>query len=337
VTTLLASAQPRRSGDAPAPVGCQHGGVTRIAIVGSGRAATLHAEAVRAVPGLELVGIGGRSIDTATSDATATLATALETSVVPLEQMIKTGAMDGIVVAVPAATTAAVLDQIPAELPVLVESPGPLHLDQVGMTAANLLHASTVERALIAIQELGGAHHLELRSRSIRPRWGHFETAPPTVGVLSAPGAGLVPVLLAAAGTAVETVSATLHRDGRGTVVDATLRLGLTDGRTVLARLSWTDTESEAEAELEAASATGVAHLRLWPSVSLELDGRAVKGRDESPLVALGFVPQMQRFGDACKGERTAWPPISVGLGVDAISRAAIASAAADGAPVSPR
>ncbi|MFT5202878.1 MAG: hypothetical protein ACI9C1_002275 [Candidatus Aldehydirespiratoraceae bacterium] len=265
-----------------------------------------------------------------------TLATALETSVLPLEQMIRTGAVDGIVVAVPAANTAAVLDQIPAALPVLVESPSTLDDDQVGMTAANLLHSSTVSRALTAIHELGAVHHLELRSRSLWPRWGHFADTPPTAGVLSAPGAGLLPVVLAAAGAAVETVSATLHRDGRGSVMDAALRLGLSDGRIVHAQLSWTVTETEAEAELEAASDTGVAHLRLWPSVSLELDGRAVKGRDESPLVALGFVPQMQRFGAVCKGERAAWPPISVGLGVEAICRAAVASAAADGAPVSP-
>jgi hypothetical protein len=265
------------------------------------------------------------------------LATALETSVLPLEQMTKTGAVDGIVVAIPAANTAAVLDQIPAALPVLVESPGTSNERPVGMTAANLLHASTVSRALTAIHELGGVHHLELRSRSLWPRWGHFADTPPTAGVLSAPGAGLLPVLLAAAGTAVETVSATLYRDGRGSVMTAALRLALSDGRTVTAQLSWTVAETEAEAELEAASDTGVAHLRLWPSVSLELDGRAVKGRDESPLVALGFVPQMQRFGAVCKGERTAWPPVSVGLGVEAINRAAIASAGADGAPVSPQ
>ena len=298
--------------------------MTKIAIVGGGRAATVHAEAARAVHGVELVGVGGREPGTATDLATATGAADL-----PLSELVDRA--DGIVVAVPPRAVDGVLRALPADLPVLVESPIGIRtsFDRPGMAAINLLHADAVTRGLRAIRQLGGAHHLALRGRAARPTWGLHGTAAFGGGVLLDPGAGLLPLLLAAAGVPVRTVRARLTMDD-GLDVAASVALGLDDGRTAQADLAWTDAPHHTE--LEAAGDDGVVALRLGPAPSLEIDGSPVALPDQPTIVALGFVEQMRRFAAVAAGHSPAWPPLSVADGVMAISEAAAESAARDGA-----
>lgn len=292
--------------------------MTAIAIVGGGRAATLHAEAARAVSGVTLVGVGGREPGTASA-----LATALGVDDRPLEDLIARA--DGLVLAVPPAASGDILARIPTDLPVLVETPVTSGHDHVAspnaMVATNLLHAPRVTRGLRAIGELGDVHHLVLRGRAV-PR-------PHAIDVLAEPFAGAWAVLLAAAGTAAVTVRAE-RLDDR-----VSARVTLADGRTIRAELEWVPPGTPSTTtEVEAAGAAGVVTIGLWPSPSLELDGRPVASDDEPPLVALGFVEQMRRFAAVCSGRSSAWPPLGVGLGVHALCEAAGASAANGGHPV---
>jgi predicted dehydrogenase len=297
--------------------------VTRIGIVGGGRAATLHAEAALATAGADLVGVGGRP---------GTAGPLAEAAMVPdlsLEDLIARA--DGLVIAVAADAAADVVDRLPPDLPVLVESPVRLTATRSAgvppsaMTAVNLLHARTVKQGLRAIGDLGEVHHLALRGRAIRRQHA--------TDLFSEPFAGAWPVLLMAAGAAAVSVSAT--RSGPQAAATVTL----SDGRAVTATLEWVesapgDLASGALTELEAAGATGVVNIGLWPVPTLELDGRAVTRTDDHPLVALGFIEQMRRFVAVCDGRAEPWPPLGVGIGVTALTRAAGLSAAQDGASV---
>jgi hypothetical protein len=297
---------------------CEHDPVTRIAIVGGGRAATLHAEAAVATAGVDLVGVGGRP------GSAETLAAAAGVPDLPLAELAARA--DGLVIAVPAGAVPEVVAALPADLPVLVESPVPLALAGVerprAMTAANLLHAATVKKGLRAIAGLGHAHHLVLRGRAIR-RDGASD-------LFAEPFAGAWPVLLMAAGAPVVAVAATRTESTARAV------LTLDDGRSPSAQFEWigADDAVTAGTELEAAGATGVVTIGLWPTPRLEIDGREIADAEEHPLVALGFAEQIRRFAAMCDGRVEPWPPLSVGLGVSALTAAANRSAAADGGDV---
>lgn len=294
--------------------------MTRIGIVGGGRAATLHAEAARAARGVTLVGVGGRSPGTA-----GPLTDALGVPDLPLVDLA--AAADGLVVAVPPPAVAGVVERVPDDLPLLIESPGAVPADRPStMTAVNLLHAPTVAAGLRAIAELGPVHHLVLRGRGPRPSWGaHRDSA--WGGVVVDPHAATVPVLLAAAGAPVVDVTGRVEGPfGLPAAVD--LGLALADGRSARLDVAWTDDPS-AGVELEAAGATGVVTLRLLPHPDLEIDGRPATEPEGSgaaePLVALGFVAQMARFAGVIRGDRPAWPPVTVGGAVWTIEAAASA------------
>ena len=302
--------------------------VTRIAIIGGGRAATLHAEAALATPGVDLVGVGGRAEGTA-----GALAAGIGSVDMTIDELIDR--CDGLVIAVPPRAVPEVLDRIPTTHAILIESPVglPSTTDHpIAATAVNLLHAPTVRRALRAIMDLGDVHHLVLRSRAIRPEWGSHGTPEFGGGALIDPAAGALPVLLAAAGVPVDDVTATVRRDGP-VEHGADLFLGLVDGRKIRAGFEWTD--DPGETELEAASDAGVVTVRLWPYPRLEIDGEPVPLPEDPPLVALGFVEQMRRFSSAAAGRSAAWPSRAVGDGIMTIAEAAARSAIADGAVVS--
>jgi hypothetical protein len=292
--------------------------VTRIAIVGGGRAATLHAEAAVVAPGVDLVGVGGRP------GTAGPLAEAARVPDLALDEMVARA--DGLVIAVAADATEEIIDRLPLDLPLLVESPVRVSTSRSrGMTAVNLLHASIVKKGLRAVADLGEVHHLALRGRAIRRDHA--------TDLFAEPFAGVWPVLLMAGGAAAVSVSASCQDDR------ATADVMLSDGRTVTAVLEWVESghgeyAPDAFTELEAASATGVVNIGLWPVPTLELDGRAVATGEEHPLVALGFVEQMRRFAAACDGRSAPWPPLDVGIGVTTLTRAAGRSAAGDGSPV---
>ena len=292
--------------------------MTRIGIVGGGRAATLHAEAALAAPGVDLVGVGGRP------GTAGPLAEAARVPDLSLDDLAARA--EGLVIAVAADAAEDVVDRLPRDLPLLVESPVRLTAAHpTAMTAANLLHATTVKQGLRAIADLGEAHHLALRGRAIRREHAN--------DLFAEPFAGAWPVMLMAAAGAAVSISAT--RRGHQATADVTI----SDGRSMRASLEWVESgvdgyTSAAFTELEAASATGVVNIGLWPLPTLELDGRPVAAADNHPLVALGFIEQMRRFAAVCDGRSEPWPPLGVGIGVTSLTRAAERSVAEGGAPV---
>lgn len=282
--------------------------MTRIGIVGGGRGATLHAEAVRAASGVTLVGVGGRTPGTA-----GELAAAMRVDDLPLDVLADRA--DALVMSVPPAAVGSVAAALPADLPLLVESPtaGVVDRDR-SMTAANLLHAPVVGRGLRMIAELGAVHHLQLRGAGPRPSWGTHGSPAWGGGVLVDPHATTLPVLLAAAATPVTAVRGAL--EGPASCEEAArLELELADGRIATAEVVWRDQQS-VTVELEAAADDGVVTVRLLPVPELERDGRSVVRANDPPLVALGFVAQIERFAGAVRGERVAWPPLTVGIAV---------------------
>ncbi|MDW3218571.1 MAG: hypothetical protein R8F63_08135 [Acidimicrobiales bacterium] len=282
--------------------------MTRIGIIGGGRGATLHAEAVRATRGATLSGVGGRPSSEHGGTA-AMLADAVGVAEMTLDELV--AASDGLVVAVPPAAVGDVVARVPTEMALVVECPAADLGDRPqAMTAANLLHAPAVTRGLRAIEDLGHVHHLVLRGRGPRPTWGAHGTAAWGGGVMLDPHATTLPVLLAAAGSGVSAMTGTV--DGPAGLESAVrLRFSLADGREAAAELAWSD--DDLLVELEAASDRGVVTIRLMPSPAVELDGRPVAADPDPPLVALGFVAQMDRFAGVVRGERTAWPPLGVG------------------------
>lgn len=301
-----------------------------IGIVGGGRGATLHAEAVRAVPEVELVGVGGRP------GTAGGLAAAVDAPDLALADLVARA--DALVLAVPPDQVGGVLAAVPIGMPVMVESPVGVEVDPDArpgsVTAVNLLHAPLVTRGLTAIHRLGDVHHLQLRVRGPRPRWGaHRE--PGWGGVLLDPAAGVLPVLLAAAARPVVEVTA-VGDVVDGVAVRATVSCRLDDGRRVGAELGWHDGDHTTEAELEAAAASGVVTVRCWPRPELEIDGRPVAADPDSPLVALGFAPQIRRFGAVVSGRSLPWPDMRVGAAVMAIAEAAARSIALGGRPITP-
>ena len=282
--------------------------------MGGGRAATLHAEATRALPGGELIGVGGRP------GSAPALAAAMGVPDLSLEALA--AAADGLVLAVPPDAVDAITADLPPGLAVLVELPLRAARGDVGraVVAVNLLHASTVKKALRAIADLGPVHHLTLRGRAPRRE--------EATDIFAEPFAGAWPVLLAAAGAAVTTVSAIAEDRS------AKLKADLADGRQMTAALEWSGLGEDALTEIEAAGQSGVVNCTLWPLPALEIDGRAVAAHDEHPIIALGFVEQMRRFAAVCDGRAEPWPPLSVGHGVTALTEAANLSAGNQGKPV---
>jgi predicted dehydrogenase len=291
--------------------------MTRIAIVGGGRAATLHAEATLATPEVDLVGVGGRP------GSAAELSKATGVPDLALVELVERA--DGLVIAVTPDETAGVVDLLPPELPLLIESPVRLRDSRArAMTGANLLHATVVKRGLRAVAGLGAVHHIALRGRAVR-RDGATD-------VFSEPFAGAWPVLLMAAGASAVSVTGGIDRDR------ATATLELSDGRSATAQLEWVAPEAgSVTTELELASSTGVVTIGLWPMPTLEIDGRTVDNHDDHPLISLGFVEQMRRFAATCAGRGDPWPPLTVGIGVTTLTNAAIKSAAAGGARIPTR
>ncbi|MDE0606193.1 MAG: Gfo/Idh/MocA family oxidoreductase [Acidimicrobiaceae bacterium] len=302
--------------------------MTRLAIIGAGKSAVLHGESARAIRGIKLVGVGGRS-----SGRAGAVAAALGCEELAVDDMVRRA--DMLVVAVPPGDIGEVLARIPLDRPLIVESPVamPSAVDTAerhathrltanrprAMLGANLLHAQVVRDGLAAINSLTDAHHLVLRANGVRPVW-HSASADES-GVTLDLGARLLPVLLAAAGKPVVEVSAELRRQD-GFVVAAELGLRLQDGRLARAEFHWGD--EPPAAEVEAAGATRVVSVGLWPFPVLEVDGNetaSAEGRE--PLHALGFVSQMQRLKAVTEQQAEPWPGLAGGVGALRVIEAA--------------
>ncbi len=292
--------------------------MTTLAIIGAGRAATLHAESSRGVAGVRLIGIGGRAPGRA-----GEVAAALGCDELSVAEMIRRA--DMLIVAVPPAEVAGVLAQIPPDLPMIVESPVGVDSrcdpgDRPNtMLGANLLHAPIASRGLAAISGLGEPHHLVLRANAPRRAWSTTGVA--RSGAMLDLGGRLLPVLLAAAAQPVVEVSASLNlQDGVDIAADLDVRIA--DGRSLRAQFRWD--EGPASANLEAAGDSSVVSVDLWPLPVLEVDGDGVASAEgQEPLHSLGFVSQLRRLAAVAANRAAAWPELSSGFGVLRIMEAA--------------
>lgn len=317
--------------------------MTLVGIVGAGRAATVHAEAVRAVRGAALAGVTAR---TPNSPKAAALARAVGCPVLTARQMAR--ACDVAVIATPPATRAQALAELAASRrvrAVLLESPAATTLDDVAdlagafgdrpiLAGLNLLHAPAVRRALDAVAKMD-PHHLELRLSVPRP-----DRRPDGVlafggGVTMDPATGFWPVLLAALGAAVERVAVPRVEITDGLDHAAEVDLRTAGKRTARALLRWG--ARVAEAAVEAADSAHVARVDIWPVPVAEIDGAPAGPSEDAgnPVAALGFAAQIERLVRAGNGEAEPWPDLAVAASALTISVAAALSVRRDGAGVS--
>lgn len=311
-------------------------------IVGAGRAATLHAEAVRAIRGVHLAGVAASS--TASPRATA-VAGALDCPVLTVRELAN--ACDAAVIATPPAARAEPLAELASSRrlrAVLVESPAATTLDGVAdlrsvfaarpiMAGVNLLHAPEIRRTLDAMATMD-PHHLELRLAVPDPVRGPDSGTAFGGGVMMDPAAGFWPVLMTALGAVVESVAVPRFEVVDGIDRASEVVLKGANGRMARAGLRWG--AQVAEAAVEAADEAHVARVDVWPVPAAEIDGASIGPPADAshPLVALGFVAQIERLVRAANGEVQPWPDLAVASSALTIAAAAALSARRGGAPV---
>lgn len=311
-------------------------------IVGAGRAATLHAEAVRAAPGVTLAGVSTLSPE---SPRAAALAGAMDCRVPPLAELA--GACDVAVIATPPAACAAALAGLAPSgrlRAVLVESPPATTVDGIAvlqsvfadrpiMASVNLLHAPAVRRVLETVATMD-PHHLELRLAVPDPARGLDGARSFGGGVTVDPGAGFWPVVISAMGSPIESVAVPRADVADGLDRAALIVLRSIDGRTARADLRWG--ARVAEASIEAADPTRVARVDIWPVPLAEIDGAPASATADQvhPLVALGFVAQVERLARVARGEVRPWPDLGAAASALTVATAAAMSVRRGGAVV---
>ena len=149
------------------------------------------------------------------------------------------------------------------------------------------------------------------------------------------PATGFWPVLMVAIGEAIESVAVPQVEivDGLDHAVEVGLQTA--GGRTARAALRWG--ARVAEAAVEAADQAHVARVDIWPVPAVEIDGTAAGPTADvsNPLVALGFVAQIERLVRAADGEAQPWPDLAVASSALTISAAVALSARRNGVAVS--
>ncbi len=308
--------------------------MTSVGIVGAGRAATLHAEAARAARGVHLAGVSASS---PASPRAAALAGALDCPVLTLAELSRR--CDAVVIATPPAAGAEALAGLASSRRLraaLVESPaattiqGAAELGTMAgglpiMTSVNLLHAPAVRQMLEAVATMD-PHHLELRLAVPHPDRGPDAGRAFGGGVTVDPGAGFWPIVLAAMGAAVESVSTPRAGVADGLDHAAEVVLHGAGGRRARAELSWD--ARVAEASVEAADAVRVARVDVWPVPVVEVDGAPAGSPAGSshPLADLGFVAQIERLCRVAAGEASPWPDLDAASSALTIAVAAAMS-----------
>jgi len=326
--------------------------MTTIGIIGAGRAATLHAEAVRATRSAQLAGVAARSTD---SPKAAALAEALDCRVMTVQQLVKT--CDAIVVAAPPLAHVEILHEIKTASTtlkaVLVESPAATTLNAITemstttaadhqvMVAANLMHAAAVQR-MLEVTAIMDPHHLHMRLSLPTPRRNIADSQALGGGVLMDQTPGLWPVLLTA--LASDAVSVSTPRSALDTGIDcaADVTIRAANGRRASAVLRWS--ASVAEASFEAADSQQVARVDIWPTPAVQINGVTELlpdtqtrrgGQSTNPLDALGYVTQIENLLEVCCGRSQPWPDLGLASKALAISAAAALSIRRNGAEVS--
>lgn len=320
--------------------------MTRVGIVGAGRAAVLHAEAARASTALSLTAVAARP----SSSRAASLVAALGCDASTVAQL---GDMcDVAVVATPPAARLEVMSELAGSSrlrAVMVESPAAVTLEQLDaiaevmadtpvIVAANLLHAPAVRSTLRSIAAMH-SHHLVLQAAVPEPDRDAAAGDGFGGGVLMDPAAGLWPLLLTALGAELASVTALRISTLEGVDQYAEVLLQDSKGAQAGAVFGWG--AEVAQGALEAADPDHVARVDLWPTPTAEFDGAAVHGaavhgagHQAHPLAALGFVAQLERLSLIAKGEAALWPDLSVASAALTTSVAAALSTRCQNEPV---
>lgn len=281
-----------------------------IGIIGGGKGATLHADAVIHTRGANLVGVGGRP------GTAGDLAIVAEVPDLSIDELCARSEV--LIVAVPPPAVNGVLEIVAMSVDqggpvraVLVEPPLrsiPL-LGVPLVLGANLLHAPVVRQALREIAAMREPHHLQMRIRQPKPDWGAHGTAA-FGGPLHDPGLRFAPVLLSAA------AEPAVHVDVVETSHGVHAAIELESGRRAGLDIAWVDGSSRIE--LEAADAGGVILLQLDPLPHLEIDGHPIDTPELHPLEAMGFVPQIDRLIRTAAGAAP-WPDASIGTSIESL------------------
>ncbi len=332
--------------------------MTTIGIIGAGRAATLHAEAIRATPNTRLAGVAARSPD---SPRAAALAEALRCRVLTVPQLLQV--CDAAVVAAPPLTRVEILRELSASTKlkaVLIESPAATTLDAITelpavfdehqiaehqtrqiMSATHLLHAAAVKR-MLEVTATMNPHHLQMRLSLPTPARGASDQLAFGGGVLMDQTPGFWPVLLTALGS--DAVSVSVPRFELNNAIDcaADVTIQGANGRQASAVLRWG--ASVAEASFEAADIQQVARVDIWPTPVVEINGIPDPLPDNqfcraspaaNPLAALGYVNQIMHLVEICSGRAQAQPDLSMASSALAISAAAALSIQRNGTEIS--
>ncbi len=291
--------------------------MTKFAIVGASRGATLHADAILRTPGADLVGVGGRP------GSAELLAEVAEVPDLSMAELVAHA--DVMVVAVPPAELAGVTQQLASlrgelkaaliEMPIIHEISA---LPFATMTASNFLYAPLARRALSAITHLDAPHHVQIRITQPEPTWG-AHGQPGFGGPALDPGGRLVTLLAVAAGEPI--INATVTNRGTNPTTE-TVTFGLASGREASIKSTWQP--GAARTELEVADRSGVVSLAFDPLPTLAIDGHEVENVDDDPLVAMGFVPQIERIMQVANGRAKPWPDIDVGEALGQMMYAAV-------------
>jgi predicted dehydrogenase len=268
--------------------------VPALAIVGTGAAASVHADAA-AVAGFPVTALVGRRRRSGRELAEATGAPLVRLDDLP-------GRADVVLVATDPASHAAVASRVmDLGLPVLVERPigrsvaeAEALAERGAIAAENLRHAPLVG----AVLARGGTPvDVEVRVRRPRPGWGFWPGTPALPGLLidllapaaalaidalalgPDPATGLADAVLLASAPGADTVRVDLRAAGRRARID----------------VAWT---AAPLVDLQVAGDGFVSRAELLPHPTLELDGEPQPSppghADDDPLVALGYVGQLR-------------------------------------------
>ncbi len=313
--------------------------MTSISIIGAGAAASIHASAAEFATGVELVGVvGGRG--------SAAIGFAEQFGI---ESITFTEAMsrsDALIVAVPPADMPAVLATIDGRIAaVLAETPQALSTPELvyradrppTMLGCNLLHAPATRRALALVAEMSTPHRFALHHRGARPDWGCHGTSSFGGGAIIDPGSRLLPVLLAAVGSSVRSVSASLAAGPDRIDTAASLQFTTEQEHQTDVTMEIVWDEQAPSTSLEVAGAEEVVRLELMPPVTLESNGLEIAVAEESnPLMDLGYVAQFTRLGAVARGEAVPWPDYELASGIIDVATAAAFSSTHQEVEVSP-
>lgn len=313
--------------------------MTSISIIGAGSAASIHASAAEFATDVELVGVVG-------GQQSGSIGFAEQFGVEAITFTEAISRSDALIVAVPPADMPAVLATIDQRVgAVLAETPSALSTPELvyradrppTMLGCNLLHAPATRRAFSQIEKMTEPQRFALHHRGARPNWGCHGTPLFGGGAVVDPGCRLLPVLLAAIGSTVVSVSADLVTGADG--IDTSASLHLTTDQEhqsdVTMEISWGD--EAPSTSLEVAGDDEVVRLELLPPVTVEFNGDPITPPGESnPLIGLGYAAQITRLGAIARGDAAPWPDYELAAGIIDIATAAAFSSTHQGLDASP-